>query len=170
MDGLLHFLLFNIILIPPIICLKTGSFTAEFTMWNIHGFSLLRSTRICRRTGISDAAWAISAFMCSSSVWLWAISSKQVIEYSDIQYSGPHTTRIILANTKSANVRQNVTCVSAFCYPIEAISRILDNRHELPMILNVTVHFLTWVTLSGSSLSLILLNLDKLLYFKYPLR
>ncbi|ETN85013.1 hypothetical protein NECAME_01575 [Necator americanus] len=38
------------------------------------------------------------------------------------------------------------------------------------MILNVTVHFLTWVTLSGSSLSLILLNLDKLLYFKYPLR
>ncbi|KAK6759418.1 hypothetical protein RB195_021169 [Necator americanus] len=59
---------------------------------------------------------------------------------------------------------------TAFCYPIEAISRILQNRHELPMILNVTVHFLTWVTLSGSSLSLILLNLDKLLYFKYPLR
>ncbi|KHJ88634.1 hypothetical protein OESDEN_11570 [Oesophagostomum dentatum] len=59
---------------------------------------------------------------------------------------------------------------TAFCYPIEAIARILDNRHELPMFLNVTVHFLTWVTLSGSSLSLILLNLDKLLYFKYPLR
>ncbi|VDP44976.1 unnamed protein product [Heligmosomoides polygyrus] len=59
---------------------------------------------------------------------------------------------------------------TAFCYPIEALARILDIRDELPMILNVTVHFLTWVTLSGSSLSLILLNLDKLLYFKYPLR
>ncbi|KAL6724480.1 hypothetical protein Aduo_019367 [Ancylostoma duodenale] len=59
---------------------------------------------------------------------------------------------------------------TAFCYPIESISQILDNRRELPMVLNVTVHFLTWVTLSGSSLSLILLNLDKLLYFKYPLR
>ncbi|WKY15287.1 hypothetical protein Q1695_000625 [Nippostrongylus brasiliensis] len=59
---------------------------------------------------------------------------------------------------------------TAFCYPVEAIARILDIRDELPMILNVTVHFLTWVTLSGSSLSLILLNVDKLLYFKYPLR
>ncbi|VDM77609.1 unnamed protein product [Strongylus vulgaris] len=64
----------------------------------------------------------------------------------------------------------NIMTVSAFCYPIEAMSRILNNRHELPMFLNVTVHFLTWVTLSGSSLSLILLNFDKLLYFKYPLR
>ncbi|KAK5972750.1 AEX-2 neuropeptide Receptor, partial [Trichostrongylus colubriformis] len=59
---------------------------------------------------------------------------------------------------------------TAICYPIEAIARILDIRDELPMILNVTVHFLTWVSLSGSSLSLVLLNLDKLLYFKYPLR
>ncbi|KAK6031098.1 hypothetical protein OSTOST_02753 [Ostertagia ostertagi] len=58
---------------------------------------------------------------------------------------------------------------TALCYPIEAIARILDIRDELPMILNVTVHFLTWVSLSGSSLSLILLNFDKLLYFKYPL-
>uniref|UniRef100_A0A0K0D246 G_PROTEIN_RECEP_F1_2 domain-containing protein n=1 Tax=Angiostrongylus cantonensis TaxID=6313 RepID=A0A0K0D246_ANGCA len=58
----------------------------------------------------------------------------------------------------------------AVCYPIEAISRMLDIRDEMPIIVNVTVHFLTWVALSGSSLSLILLNVDKLLYFKYPLR
>ncbi|XGW35425.1 hypothetical protein V3C99_018998 [Haemonchus contortus] len=59
---------------------------------------------------------------------------------------------------------------TAFCYPIETIARVLDIRDQMPMFLNVTVHFLTWVSLSGSSLSLILLNLDKLLYFKYPLR
>ncbi|KAE9413936.1 hypothetical protein Angca_001768, partial [Angiostrongylus cantonensis] len=60
--------------------------------------------------------------------------------------------------------------LTAVCYPIEAISRMLDIRDEMPIIVNVTVHFLTWVALSGSSLSLILLNVDKLLYFKYPLR
>ncbi|VDM64199.1 unnamed protein product [Angiostrongylus costaricensis] len=59
--------------------------------------------------------------------------------------------------------------LTAVCYPIEAISRILDIRNKMPIIINITVHFLTWVALSGSSLSLILLNVDKLLYFKYPL-
>ncbi|CAJ0608871.1 unnamed protein product [Cylicocyclus nassatus] len=59
---------------------------------------------------------------------------------------------------------------TAFCYPIEGMARILENEEKVPKHLFVAVHFLTWVTLSGSSLSLILLNLDKLLYFKYPLR
>lgn len=32
------------------------------------------------------------------------------------------------------------------------------------------MHIMTWIGLMVSSLSLVLLNVDKLLYFKYPLR
>ncbi|CAI4224093.1 unnamed protein product [Auanema sp. JU1783] len=57
--------------------------------------------------------------------------------------------------------------LTSVCYPLEYIPALWD--FHLPRQINVTMHFLAWVALSGSSISLILLNLEKLLYFKYPL-
>ncbi|EGT41581.1 hypothetical protein CAEBREN_04576 [Caenorhabditis brenneri] len=58
--------------------------------------------------------------------------------------------------------------LSSFCYPIEQLRE--QEIIVLPQWINVVQHFLTWVGLSASSASLILLNADKLLYFKFPLR
>ncbi|CAD6189233.1 unnamed protein product [Caenorhabditis auriculariae] len=58
--------------------------------------------------------------------------------------------------------------LTSFCYPIEQL-----RQQEIitpPRWINVTQQFLTWLGLSASSVSLILLNVDKLLYFKSPLR
>lgn len=61
-----------------------------------------------------------------------------------------------------------IESILAFCYPLEFFTRwdILT----IPRYVNIMVHFVTWVALSGSSVSLILLNLEKLLFFRYPLR
>ncbi|CAJ0557719.1 unnamed protein product, partial [Mesorhabditis spiculigera] len=56
--------------------------------------------------------------------------------------------------------------LTAFCYPLEIIQHFIGYA---PTWVNMMMHFLTWASLSTSSISLILLNLDKLLYFKYPL-
>ncbi|EFO91256.1 hypothetical protein GCK72_025081 [Caenorhabditis remanei] len=58
--------------------------------------------------------------------------------------------------------------LTSFCYPIEQLRE--QEIIKPPQWINVAQHFLTWVGLSASSLSLILLNADKLLYFKFPLR
>ncbi|CAB3399634.1 unnamed protein product [Caenorhabditis bovis] len=58
--------------------------------------------------------------------------------------------------------------LTSFCYPIEQLRE--QEIIKPPLWINVLQHFLTWVGLSASSASLILLNADKLLYFKFPLR
>ncbi|CAI2356128.1 unnamed protein product [Caenorhabditis sp. 36 PRJEB53466] len=58
--------------------------------------------------------------------------------------------------------------LTSFCYPIEQLRE--QEIIKVPQWINVAQHFLTWVGLSASSASLILLNADKLLYFKFPLR
>ncbi|CAJ0963621.1 unnamed protein product, partial [Mesorhabditis belari] len=59
--------------------------------------------------------------------------------------------------------------LTAICYPMEYVQRteLMGMAARIP---NILMHYLTWVGLSASSISLILLNVDKLLYFKYPLR
>ncbi|GMT32966.1 hypothetical protein PFISCL1PPCAC_24263, partial [Pristionchus fissidentatus] len=58
--------------------------------------------------------------------------------------------------------------LTAFCYPIEQLQSVFEQA--FPIIVNSFMHIMTWIGLLVSSLSLVLLNVDKLLYFKYPLR
>ncbi|CAP21692.1 Protein CBR-AEXR-3 [Caenorhabditis briggsae] len=58
--------------------------------------------------------------------------------------------------------------LTCFCYPIEQLRE--QEIIKPPQWINIAQHFLTWVGLSASSLSLICLNADKLMYFKFPLR
>uniref|UniRef100_A0A1I7URT4 G_PROTEIN_RECEP_F1_2 domain-containing protein n=1 Tax=Caenorhabditis tropicalis TaxID=1561998 RepID=A0A1I7URT4_9PELO len=58
--------------------------------------------------------------------------------------------------------------LTSFCYPIEQLRE--QEIIKPPQWINVVQHFLTWLGLSASSASLILLNADKLMYFKFPLR
>jgi hypothetical protein len=66
----------------------------------------------------------------------------------------------------------NIQCLG-ICYPAEFVDRIRDHTvtHTLfPKFMNITIHMLTWIGLIVSSLSLVFLNLDKLFYFRFPLR
>ncbi|GMR32451.1 hypothetical protein PMAYCL1PPCAC_02646 [Pristionchus mayeri] len=58
--------------------------------------------------------------------------------------------------------------LTAFCYPIELLPSLIERG--FPLVINSLMHIMTWIGLMVSSLSLVLLNVDKLLYFKYPLR
>ncbi|GMT04399.1 hypothetical protein PENTCL1PPCAC_26573 [Pristionchus entomophagus] len=58
--------------------------------------------------------------------------------------------------------------LTGICYPIELIPAVIETG--FPFIVNAFMHIMTWIGLMVSSLSLVLLNVDKLLYFKYPLR
>jgi len=58
--------------------------------------------------------------------------------------------------------------LTGFCYPFELSQRI--DLISLPYTLNVIEQLLCFAALIASSFSLVFLNLDKLAYFKFPLR
>lgn len=58
--------------------------------------------------------------------------------------------------------------ITGFAFPLEFI---MDTFHvRYPYYVNLMMHFLLWLGTSVSGLSLVLMNLDKLLYFKSPLK
>ncbi|KAE9548739.1 hypothetical protein FO519_008049 [Halicephalobus sp. NKZ332] len=59
--------------------------------------------------------------------------------------------------------------LTAICYPLELAPRV-ELVSAIPRFLNQTNHIVCWVALIISSLSLVFLNLDKLFYFRFPLR
>ncbi|KAH7697493.1 Protein AEXR-1, partial [Aphelenchoides avenae] len=58
--------------------------------------------------------------------------------------------------------------VSAVDHPFD----LLKNRHIIPISLNACTcaNFINWLGLAISALSLTLLNVDKLVYFRWPLK
>uniref|UniRef100_A0A914YAQ5 G-protein coupled receptors family 1 profile domain-containing protein n=1 Tax=Panagrolaimus superbus TaxID=310955 RepID=A0A914YAQ5_9BILA len=59
-------------------------------------------------------------------------------------------------------------CANFFCHPNEFLTRkhvFLRHIH-----LCTVIHFCNWLGLAISGLSLTLLNVDKLIYFRWPLR
>jgi len=59
--------------------------------------------------------------------------------------------------------------LTAICYPIELAPRA-GLLQQFPRAFNATMHMLCWISLIVSSISLVFLNLDKLFYFRFPLR
>ncbi|KAK0406503.1 hypothetical protein QR680_018613 [Steinernema hermaphroditum] len=59
--------------------------------------------------------------------------------------------------------------LTAVGYPIELLPRV-GLIPNVPYYVSVTMHMLCWMGLSISSFSLVLLNVDKLFYFRFPLR
>uniref|UniRef100_A0A915D3N4 G-protein coupled receptors family 1 profile domain-containing protein n=1 Tax=Ditylenchus dipsaci TaxID=166011 RepID=A0A915D3N4_9BILA len=59
--------------------------------------------------------------------------------------------------------------LTALCYPVELAPRA-GLISVFPKYISATMHGLCWVGLIVSSLSLVFLNLDKLFYFRFPLR
>uniref|UniRef100_A0A1I7ZHI0 G_PROTEIN_RECEP_F1_2 domain-containing protein n=1 Tax=Steinernema glaseri TaxID=37863 RepID=A0A1I7ZHI0_9BILA len=59
--------------------------------------------------------------------------------------------------------------LTAVGYPIELLPRV-GVIPKVPYYVSVTMHMLCWMGLSISSFSLVLLNVDKLFYFRFPLR
>uniref|UniRef100_A0A7E4UM77 G_PROTEIN_RECEP_F1_2 domain-containing protein n=1 Tax=Panagrellus redivivus TaxID=6233 RepID=A0A7E4UM77_PANRE len=60
--------------------------------------------------------------------------------------------------------------LTALCYPVELAPRATGFFSHVPRLLNQTMHISTWVALIASSSSLVFLNVDKLFYFRFPLR
>nr|CAD2137109.1 unnamed protein product [Meloidogyne enterolobii] len=59
--------------------------------------------------------------------------------------------------------------LTALCYPVELAPRAgLINK--FPRFISALMHILCWIGLIVSSLSLVFLNLDKLIFFRFPLR
>uniref|UniRef100_A0A914ZAN0 G-protein coupled receptors family 1 profile domain-containing protein n=1 Tax=Panagrolaimus superbus TaxID=310955 RepID=A0A914ZAN0_9BILA len=59
--------------------------------------------------------------------------------------------------------------LTALCYPVELAPRA-GLIPRVPRFLNQTMHISCWVALIVSSVSLVFLNVDKLFYFRFPLR
>ncbi|KAI1731016.1 7 transmembrane receptor (rhodopsin family) domain-containing protein [Ditylenchus destructor] len=59
--------------------------------------------------------------------------------------------------------------LTALCYPVELAPRA-GLIQKFPRYVSATMHMLCWIGLIVSSLSLVFLNLDKLFYFRFPLR
>uniref|UniRef100_A0AC35F907 G-protein coupled receptors family 1 profile domain-containing protein n=1 Tax=Panagrolaimus sp. PS1159 TaxID=55785 RepID=A0AC35F907_9BILA len=57
----------------------------------------------------------------------------------------------------------------SLCYPVELAPRA-GLIPRVPRFLNQTMHISCWVALIVSSVSLVFLNVDKLFYFRFPLR
>ncbi|KAL3096978.1 hypothetical protein niasHS_002694 [Heterodera schachtii] len=59
--------------------------------------------------------------------------------------------------------------LTALCYPVELAPRAGIIR-KFPRFVSAAMHMLCWIALIVSSLSLVFLNLDKLFFFRFPLR
>ncbi|CAK5091212.1 unnamed protein product [Meloidogyne enterolobii] len=57
----------------------------------------------------------------------------------------------------------------ALCYPVELAPRA-GLISKFPRFISALMHILCWIGLIVSSLSLVFLNLDKLIFFRFPLR
>lgn len=58
----------------------------------------------------------------------------------------------------------------AIALPMEFLMDIDTIKLRFPYYINLMMHFLLWLGTSVSGLSLVLLNVDKLIFFKFPLR
>ena len=63
----------------------------------------------------------------------------------------------------------NVPSISALCYPVELAPRA-GLIQKFPRFVSAVMHMLCWIGLIVSSISLVFLNLDKLFFFRFPLR
>ncbi|KAI3418873.1 hypothetical protein GPALN_007973 [Globodera pallida] len=59
--------------------------------------------------------------------------------------------------------------LTALCYPVELAPRAGIIR-KFPRFVSAAMHMLCWIALIVSSISLVFLNLDKLFFFRFPLR
>lgn len=60
--------------------------------------------------------------------------------------------------------------ISGIALPMEFLIDIDTITLQFPYHINLMMHFLLWLGTSVSGLNLVLLNVDKLIFFKFPLR
>ncbi|CAI5455100.1 unnamed protein product [Caenorhabditis angaria] len=99
---------------------------------------------------------------CFFSTFLQVYVIRKAIKYIK-RGSGDECLHVFLLSMTLGDI-----LLTSFCYPIEQMRE--QQLINPPTWVNICQHFLTWLGLLVSSASLILLNADKLLFFKFPLR
>ncbi|KAF8386390.1 aexr-3, partial [Pristionchus pacificus] len=121
--------------------------------WGLDPFRLDGYLRVCEFI-LTVACW------CSAPLQLYVM--RKAVSHIE-RRTGDQCLHIFLLSMTLGDF-----FLTAFCYPIELLPSLIEQG--FPLFINSLMHIMTWIGLMVSSLSLVLLNVDKLLYFKYPLR